>query len=467
MPTRINQPETAMSIDSADPASSDGGPVSTIDLTIEGKQHSLPLIEGSEGEKAIDISALRNTTGCISFDPGYQNTGCCKSAITFIDGEKGILRYRGYPIEDLGTKSTFLEVAYLLIHGDLPMQNELKKFTLEIESNSLIHENMLQFFNSIPPNAHPMAVLSSAVNSLSIHYPAFFAGDQDAETFEVMAARLLSTIRTIAAFTYKKSIGHPLVYPQANVSYCANFLNMMFSTPIKQHVVDPDVERALDMVLIIHADHEQNCSTSTVRLVGSSKVNLYSSICAGLCALWGPLHGGANQQVIEMLDQIKKQGLTIKECLALAKDKENPFKLMGFGHRVYKNFDPRAAMIKEMCRKLLKKKEISDPLFDIALELEDAALKDEYFIERKLYPNVDFYSGLIYRAIGIPTNMFTVMFAMGRMPGWIAHWKEMHDTVPFKIGRPRQIYIGEKERKYPPLSKRKQFSIMSIFQSAS
>jgi citrate synthase len=438
--------------------------MSDIKLFIDEKEHTLPVIIGSEGEKAIDVSILRNNTGYITFDPGYQNTGSCKSAITFIDGDKGILRYRGYPVEDLGTKSTFLEVAYLLIYGDLPVQNEFKKFTLDIESNALIHENMLHFFNSIPPTAHPMAVLSSVINSMAIHYPAFFGDENTTETFEVMTARLLSTIRTIASFTYKKSIGQPMVYPQANISYCSNFLNMMFSSPINQHVIDPDVERALEMLLILHADHEQNCSTSTVRLVGSSKVNLYSSICAGLCALWGPLHGGANQQVIEMLDKIKKQGLSIKEILAMAKDKENPFKLMGFGHRVYKNFDPRAAMIKEMCQKLLSKKEMKDPLFDIALELEEAALKDDFFLERKLYPNVDFYSGLIYRAIGIPTNMFTVMFAMGRMPGWIAHWKEMHDSLPFKIGRPRQIYIGEKERKYPPQSKRKQFSIMSIFQ---
>jgi citrate synthase len=438
--------------------------MSDVQLNIDGNTHTLPVVVGSEDEKAIDISILRNGTGYITYDPGYQNTGSCKSAITFIDGEKGILRYRGYPIEDLGAKSTFLEVAYLLIYGELPVQNELKKFTLDVESNSLIHESMLQYFNSIPPTAHPMAVLSSVVNSMAIHYPTFFVDDSTNETFEVMTARLLSTIRTIAAFTYKKAIGQPLVYPQANISYCSNFLNMMFSSPVNQHVIDPDVERALEMLLILHADHEQNCSTSTVRLVGSSKVNLYSSICAGLCALWGPLHGGANQQVIEMLDQIKKQGLSIKDCLAMAKEKENPFKLMGFGHRVYKNYDPRASMIKEMCMKLLKKKEMKDPLFDIALELEEAALKDEFFLERKLYPNVDFYSGLIYRAIGIPTNMFTVMFAMGRMPGWIAHWKEMHDSVPFKIGRPRQIYIGEKERKYSPQSKRKQFSIMSIFQ---
>lgn len=437
-----------------------------VEFIIDGKSHVFPVIIGSKDERAIDISVLRNGTGYITYDPGYQNTGACRSAITYIDGEKGVLLYRGYPIEELGIKSTFLEVAYLLIYGDLPVQNELKKFTLDIESNSLIHENMLQFFNSIPPTAHPMAVLSSVINSMAIHYPAFFGEENTTETFEIMTARLLSTIRTIAAFTYKKATGQPLVYPQANVSYCSNFLNMMFSSPVKQHVIDPDVERALEMLLILHADHEQNCSTSTVRLVGSSKVNLYSSICAGLCALWGPLHGGANQQVIEMLESIKRQGLSIKECIAMAKDKENPFKLMGFGHRVYKNYDPRAAMIKEMCRKLLNKKEMNDPLFNIALELEEAALKDDFFLERKLYPNVDFYSGLIYRAIGIPTNMFTVMFAMGRMPGWIAHWKEMHDSLPFKIGRPRQIYIGEKERKYPPQSKRKQFSIMSIFQPA-
>ncbi|MBN2188486.1 MAG: citrate synthase [Chitinispirillaceae bacterium] len=433
------------------------------ELKIGDQAHFLRIVEGTEGEKSIDISTLRSKTGFITLDEGYQNTGSCKSAITFIDGEKGILRYRGYPIEELGAQSSFVEVAYLLIYGELPTGDQLATLTKLIDENSLIHENIQGFFNSLPLNAHPMAVLSSTINILSIYYPVLFSDDNKPETFELMAARLLSTIRTIAAFSYKKSIGEPLVYPTPGLSYPSNFLNMMFSKPNSPHEIDPDVERALEMLLIIHADHEQNCSTSTVRLVGSSRVNLYSSICAGVCALWGPLHGGANQHVIEMLEQIHKQGLSVKECIQLAKDKDNPFRLMGFGHRVYKNFDPRAKMIKEMCKKILANKNIRDPLFEIALELEDAALSDEYFLERKLYPNVDFYSGLIYHAIGIPINMFTVMFSIGRMPGWIAHWKEMHESVPFKIGRPRQIYTGEKERKYIPKNKRKAFSLLDIF----
>jgi citrate synthase len=433
------------------------------ELNLGETRYPLSLIEGTEGELAIDITKLRQDTGLISYDPGYQNTGSCRSAVTFIDGEKGILRYRGYPIEDLGLQSTFVEVAYLLIFGELPTPDQLAAFKKSIDENSLIHENMLGFFNTLPPSAHPMAVLSSTINMLSIYYPTYFIDDQKPETFELMAVKLLSTIRTIAAFSYKKSIGEPLVYPSQGLSYASNFLTMMFSKPNIIHEVDPDIERALEMLLIIHADHEQNCSTSTVRLVGSSKVNLYTSICAGVCALWGPLHGGANQQVVEMLERIHQQGLTVKECISLAKEKDSAFRLMGFGHRVYKNFDPRAKMIKEMCKKLLTKKNIVDPLFDIALELEEAALRDPYFLEKKLYPNVDFYSGLIYRAMGIPTDMFTVMFAMGRMPGWIAHWREMHDTVPFKIGRPRQIYLGARERRYPPQAKRKKFSLLDIF----
>jgi citrate synthase len=433
------------------------------ELKIADKVYPLNVLEGTEGEKSIEISSLRSASGYITLDPGYQNTGSCKSAITFINGEKGVLRYRGYPIEELGVQSSFIEVAYLLIYGELPTADQLGTYTKMIDSNSLIHENMHSFFNTLPSTAHPMAVLSSTINMLSIFYPSFFVDDGRPETFELMTAKLLSTIRTIAAFSYKKSIGEPLVYPTPGMSYTSNFLNMMFSKPNAPHEIDPDIERALETLLIIHADHEQNCSTSTVRLVGSSRVNLYSSICAGICALWGPLHGGANQQVIEMLEQIHKQGLSVKECINLAKDKDNSFKLSGFGHRVYKNFDPRARMIKEMCKKLLQKKNVKDPLFEIALELEDTALRDDYFLEKKLYPNVDFYSGLIYRAIGIPTDMFTVMFAMGRMPGWIAHWKEMHDSVPFKIGRPRQVYIGKKERKYTSQGKRKPFSLLNIF----
>jgi citrate synthase len=437
--------------------------MSKAELNLGESVYEIPVVTGSEGEKALDISSLRDDTGFITLDPGYQNTGSCKSAITFVDGEQGILRYRGYPIEQLGTHTSVLEVAYLLIYGELPGADELRAFSHRVEENSLIHENMLGFFKGLPSTAHPMAVLSSSINSLAIHYPSFYVDDQDPETFNIMVARLLSTIRTIAAFTYKKSIGEPLVYPDPELSYCANFLNMMFSKPNRLHAVDPDIEQALNTLLIIHADHEQNCSTSTVRLVGSSRVNLYSSICAGVCALWGPLHGGANEQVIQMLEHIRRQGISVKDCINMAKDKESSFKLMGFGHRVYKNYDPRAKLIRDLCRKLLKKQQKKDPLFEIAMELEDAALHDDYFIEKKLYPNVDFYSGLIYRDIGIPTNMFTVMFVMGRLPGWIAHWKEMHDSVPFKIGRPRQIYIGESERKVIPASKRKGFSLFSIF----
>jgi citrate synthase len=440
-----------------------GKKMAEAELRLNDQSVHLPIVIGTENEKGLDISSLRNDTGYITLDPGYQNTGACKSAITFVDGEKGVLRYRGYPIEQLGQSASTLEVAYLLIYGELPTEDHLKLFKRRIEDNSLIHENMLHFFQGLPSTAHPMAILSSTVNSLAIHYPTFYVDDNNGETFNVMVARLISTIRTIAAFTYKKSIGEPLVYPDPSLSYCTNFLNMMFSKPNRPHAVDPDIERALNMLLILHADHEQNCSTSTVRLVGSSRVNLYSSICAAICALWGPLHGGANQQVIEMLEQIHKQGVSVKDCIVMAKDKNSPFKLMGFGHRVYRNYDPRARMVREMCLKLLRKQKKKDPLLDIAMELEDAALHDDYFIERQLYPNVDFYSGLIYRDIGIPTNMFTVMFVMGRMPGWIAHWKEMHDSVPFRIGRPRQIYVGEKERSYTPTSKRKGFSLFSIF----
>ncbi len=437
--------------------------MSKAEINLGEKIYGIPIVTGSEGEKGLDISSLRNDTGFITFDPGYQNTGSCKSAITFIDGEKGILRYRGYPIEQLGLQTSFLEVAYLLIYGELPGPDELAAFSKKVEENSLIHENMLSFFKGLPSTAHPMAVLSSSINSLAIHYPSFYVDDQDPETFNIMVARLISTIRTIAAFTYKKSIGEPLVYPDPTLSYCANFLTMMFAKPNRPHAVDPDIEQALNALFIIHADHEQNCSTSTVRLVGSSKVNLYSAVCAGVCALWGPLHGGANEQVIQMLEQIYRQGISVKDCINMAKDKENSFRLMGFGHRVYKNYDPRALLIRNMCHKLLKKKHEKDPLFEIAMELEDAALHDDYFIEKKLYPNVDFYSGIIYREIGIPTNMFTVMFVIGRLPGWIAHWKEMHDSVPFKISRPRQIYIGEKERKVVSVKKRKGFSLFSIF----
>lgn len=424
------------------------------ELKIGESVYKLPILKGTEEETAIDISNLRNESGAITLDQGYQNTGSCKSSITYIDGEKGILRYRGIPIEELAEKSRFIETAYLLIHGDLPKNDVVEDFSRTLTEHSMIHEDMLRFFDAVPPNAHPMAVLSSMVSALSIYYPDLYIEDPRPEFFDILAARLISKIRTIAAFSYKKSIGQPFIYPRHDLRYAENFLNMMFSSPVKPYIIDEDIAKALNLLLIVHADHEQNCSTSTVRLVGSSKVNLFSSICAGICALWGPLHGGANQAVIEMLEQIHREGLTIKQCVDKAKDKNDKFVLMGFGHRVYKNYDPRAKIMKKTCEKILAKLHISDPLFDIAMELERIALSDEYFIERNLYPNVDFYSGIIYRAIGIPTNMFTVMFAMGRLPGWIAQWKEMHESVPFKIGRPRQLYIGEKQRSYVPLDER-------------
>ncbi len=423
-------------------------------LQYNGKTVTLPVIEGTEGERAIDISRLRKDTGLITLDVGYQNTGSCTSAITFIDGEAGILRYRGIPIEELAEKATFTETAYLLIYGHLPTEAERRVYSQMLTENSMIHEEMLRFFDGFPVNAHPMAILSTMVNALSVYYPSFFTDDFESKTFDLMAMRLISKIRTIAAYSYKHSIGEPFVYPRPDLRYCANFLNMMFSSPVKQYVHDPDVEKVLNSLLIIHADHEQNCSTSTVRLVGSSMVNLYSSICAGICALWGPLHGGANQRVIEMLEDIQERGMTIKQCIEQAKDKNSRFKLFGFGHRVYKNYDPRAKILKDQCDALIKKFNIREPLIDIAMELEQAALNDQYFVERKLYPNVDFYSGILYRIIGIPTNMFTVMFAIGRLPGWIAQWKEMHDTRPLKIGRPRQIYTGLNLNGYVPIEKR-------------
>lgn len=427
-----------------------------IEIVLDGKKAVLPIVTGTMNEKAIDISNLRKDTGYITLDPGYQNTGSCISKITFIDGEKGILRYRGIPIEELAEKSSFSETAYLLIYGRLPNKSELSTFSQLLTENAMLHEDMLNFLKSYPLHSHPMAILSSMVNTLSIFYPEEFTMDSDEgyALFDLTAARLISKIRTIAAFSYKKSIGEPFIYPRPELKYAANFLNMMFDSPTKKYELDPLVVKTFDKLLIIHADHEQNCSTSTVRLVGSSKVNLYSSICAGICALWGPLHGGANQKVIEMLEEIKHPK-NIKSFLEKVKDKNSNVRLMGFGHRVYKTYDPRAKILKEDCKKVLEKLNKKDPLLDIALELEEIALKDDYFLSRNLYPNVDFYSGIIYRAIGIPTNMFTVMFAIGRLPGWIAHWKEMHDTVPFKIGRPRQIYMGPPLEHYVPIENRK------------
>ena len=424
-------------------------------LTFNGMNLEMPIIEGTEGEKAIDISKLRQETSLITLDVGYQNTGSCMSSITFIDGDSGILRYRGIPIEELAEKASFSEVAYLLIYGNLPNKEEQQLFSQRLTQNSMIHEEMLRFFDGFPPTAHPMAILGTMVNSMSVYYTDYYTEDFQAGTFDLMAASLISRIRTIAAYSYKHSIGEPHVYPKRDLKYASNFLYMMFDSPVNPYVPDPDIERALSTLLILHADHEQNCSTSTVRLVGSSMANLYASICAGICALWGPLHGGANQKVIEMLEGIKQDNITIRQCISSAKDKESKFRLFGFGHRVYKNYDPRAKILKEYCEKIFKKYNYQDPLINIAMELEGAALKDEFFIERKLYPNVDFYSGILYRMIGIPTDMFTVMFAIGRLPGMIAQWKEMHDSMPLKIGRPRQIYTGSNLRHYLPMDERR------------
>ncbi|MEO7111309.1 MAG: citrate synthase [Polyangiaceae bacterium] len=414
----------------------------------------LPIITGTENESAIDIASLRAKTGLVTIDPAFMNTASTKSAITFLDGEKGILRYRGIPIEQLAEKSTFVETSYLLIYGHLPNKSELDRFSTLLTRHSLIHEDMKRFFDGFPSTAHPMAVLSSMVCSLSSYYPDALDVDNK-DLIDITIARLLAKVRTIAAFAYKKSIGQPFVYPKNSLKYAANFLNMMFSVPAEPYEVDPDVEKVLNILLILHADHEQNCSTSTVRLVGSSKANLFASISAGICALWGPLHGGANQEVIEMLENIQRDGGDVNKYVALAKDKNSNFRLMGFGHRVYKNFDPRAKIIKKCADEVLGKKGINDPLLDIAKRMEEAALKDSYFVERKLYPNVDFYSGIIYRALGFPTNMFTVLFALGRLPGWIAHWKEMMDDNTTKIGRPRQIYTGPTVHDWVGLDQRK------------
>ncbi len=412
-----------------------------------------PVITGSEGEVALDISSLRNKTGYVVLDPAYMNTASTKSAITFLDGEKGILRYRGIPIEQLAEHSTFVETSFLLIYGHLPSETELRAFSTRLTRHSLIHEDMKRFFDGFPSTAHPMAVLSSMVVSLSSFYPDALDVDNK-EQIDITIARLLAKLRTIAAFAYKKSIGHPFVYPKNSLSYCANFLNMMFSVPAEPYEVDPDAVKVMNLLLTLHADHEQNCSTSTVRLVGSAKANLFASISAGICALWGPLHGGANQEVIEMLEGIRADGSNVAKYVELAKKKDSGFRLMGFGHRVYKNFDPRAKIIKQAADHMLAKLGIRDPLLDIAKKLEEAALKDSYFVERKLYPNVDFYSGIIYRALGFPTNMFTVLFALGRLPGWVAHWREMMEDPSTKIGRPRQIYTGSTLRPYVPIEQR-------------
>ena len=423
-------------------------------LSYDGKNIELPVITGSENEHAIDITKLRQSSGLVTLDYGYLNTGSTKSAITFVDGEKGILRYRGYAIEDLAEKATFPETAWLLIHGELPKELELKLFRTMLTENALLHENLLHFFREMPPTAHPMGILSSVVNALGLFTPRFYDDENQADTFELISAGLISKIRTIAAFSYKASIGEPFVYPEAERSYCSNFLNMMFSSKARPYHLDPIMEKALNTLLIVHADHEQNCSTSTVRMVGSSQASLYASICAGVCALWGPLHGGANQAVLETLLRIQQSGMTVKQVIERAKDKNDPFRLSGFGHRVYKSYDPRAKVLKTLMHQVFEREHVHDKLLDIATELEEYALKDDYFIAKKLYPNVDFYSGILYRAMGIPTNMLTVMFAIGRLPGWIAHWKEMHDDTNSKINRPRQIYTGQTHRKWVERSER-------------
>lgn len=425
----------------------------TATLTIDGKNYELPIITGSENEQAIDISALRQNTGLITFDPGYANTGSCRSAITFMEGEKGILRYRGIPIEQLAENSSFVETAFLLINGRLPSRRELTSFSVLLNDHSLVHEDMRHFFDNFPRRAHPMGILSSMVNALRAFYPEIPERSEE-EEINITVTRLLSKIRTMAAMSYKFSRGHKVVYPRHELSYAANFLNMMFDIPVKPYVIDDDLVQALNVFWILHADHEQNCSTAAVRLVGSARVNLYAAISAGICALWGPLHGGANQAVIEMLNDIFVSGGDVNPFIARARDRDNPFRLMGFGHRVYKTYDPRAKIMKNWCYKILKKQNFSDPLLNIAMELEEAARKDQYFIDHNLYPNVDFYAGIALRAIGIPVNMFTVMFAIGRLPGWISQWKESMEDPDWKLHRPRQIYTGSMQKDYTPIDER-------------
>jgi len=425
-----------------------------VQIHIDGKILECPVIVSTEGEKAFDIAKLRSQTGYITMDPSFSNTGSCKSAISYIDGDKGILRYRGIPVEQLAEHSTFVETAFLLIYGHLPNQKELDDFSSAFNEHSMIHEDMKNFFDAYPATTHPMASLSAMVCALSAYYPELIKENPTAKEIDHIAVQLLSKVRTICAFSYKKSIGEPFIYPRYDLHYVPNFLNMMFYSPTHPYKILDEVVRAMQVLFILHADHEQNCSTSTVRLVGSARANLYASISAGICALWGPLHGGANQAVIEMLESIQKDGGNVQNYIAKTKDKNDPSRLMGFGHRVYKNFDPRAKIIKQCTDDLLNKLGIHDPLLDIAKRLEEAALKDEYFISRKLYPNVDFYSGIIFRAVGIPPNMSPVMFAIGRMPGWIAHWREMIQDPTTKIGRPMQIYTGATKTDYVPIEKR-------------
>jgi citrate synthase len=425
----------------------------TAQLRVDGKTLELPIVVGSEGERGIDISQLRAKTGYVTLDPGYANTGSCRSSITFIDGEQGILRYRGIPIEQLAEKSTFLEVAYLLIYGNLPTRKQLDDFVGSITIHTMLHEDFKRFFGAMPKDAHPMAACSAAVGALATFYPDSLDPRSERQV-EISVHRLIAKMITMAAYAYKHSIGQPFVYPKNELSYAANFLHMMFATPCEPYHVDPVIEKALDLLLILHADHEQNCSTSTVRLVGSSMVNLFACVSAGINALWGRSHGGANQEVIEMLAEIRDEGISARQFVERAKSRDNTARLMGFGHRVYRNFDPRMKIIKKACTEVLEKLGVHTKLLEIAMELEEIALKDDYFVERKLYPNVDFYSGVIYNAIGTPANMFTAIFALGRLPGWIAQWMELHGDPDFKIGRPRQIYTGPTLTDYVPLEKR-------------
>jgi citrate synthase len=421
-------------------------------LSYNGQSYELPVVTGSEDESAVDISQLRAKSGLITLDSGYANTGACQSKITFIDGENGILRYRGYPVEELAQQATFVETAYLLIFGELPTAPQLAEYRRMLGQHEFIHEDMLHHFDGFPNNAPPMAILSAMINALGCFQPQFMQAE-DSDHFMESAARLMSKVRTIAAASYRKSIGRPVNYPRNELRYTANLLHMMFSLPHRLYQPDDVTVRALDQLLLLHADHEQNCSTSTVRMVGSSQANLYASVAAGVCALWGPLHGGANVAVIEMLSQLRDSGEKLEAFVARVKNKDAHARLMGFGHRVYKNFDPRARIIKEACHAVLKKLGVNDPLLEIAMRLEEVALHDEYFVERKLYPNVDYYSGIIMRAIGIPTNMFTVMFAIGRLPGWIAHWREVRLGTQ-RIDRPRQVYTGATKRAYVPIERR-------------
>ncbi len=425
----------------------------TAKLTIKGQDIELPVVVGTENETAVQIGRLRKDTGFITLDEGYVNTGSTTSDITFLNGEEGVLRYRGYAIEDLASKCDFLEVSYLLIHGELPNASQLNDFRMSIRRHTMLHEDMKQFYDGFPRDAHPMAILSSVVSALSTFYQDSL-DPRDPDQVEVSIHRLIAKLPTIAAYSFKKAFGQPFNYPNNELTYTENFLQMMFSVPSEPYEVDADFSKALNMLLIVHADHEQNCSTSTVRMVGSANANLFASISAGICALWGPLHGGANEAVVDMLEKIIADDCNVEKYVKMAKDKDDGFRLMGFGHRVYKNYDPRAKIIKSMCDTLLKKLDIKDPLFDVALKLEQVALNDEYFVARKLFPNVDFYSGVIYRAIGIPVQMFTVLFAMGRLPGWIAHWQEMHNSSSKRICRPRQVYTGPSVREFKAIADR-------------